>query len=546
MQRQFTQSGDRGFQGNRPRFFKHRHRHGKPKPHFGLAEKDEQPKIPELPKNPPPAAYEANVFGKLDVRLQYAIADAGYAIPTPIQEKAIPPLLEGRDLIGCAQTGTGKTAAFMLPILHKLVVENDKLRMMNDESRIDGGERKEEAGHPRALILSPTRELAAQTAENNAAYSKYTGTPFAVVFGGVSQFPQVKALQKGAEVVIATPGRLIDLMTQGVVYLDRVELFVLDEADRMLDMGFLPDIKRIISKLPPNRPPAGATSAGTGGKLRQSMFFSATLSPEILHLAGELVYDPIQVMVSPEAPTVEKIDQSCMLVEKGNKDNLLIHLLENHPEWYRVIVFARTRHGADRVERKLSRRDIPVAAIHSDKTQNQRTRALKGFKEGKVRVLVATDIASRGIDVSGVDLVVNMELPVETESYVHRIGRTARAGKGGAAISFVAPEERGLLKAVERFIRKTIPVDRDQPFHSAEADRKTGKANEGLPQAPWIRGGERNRNGVKRHPGAHFFDGPGGGKKHKGKKFVHPANANRSHHKRTNFQGRRQPDFGQK
>ena len=197
MQKQFNKPGDRGFQGNRPRFFKHRHRHGKPKPHFGLAEKDVQPKIPELPKDPPPAAYEANVFGKLDVRLQYAIADEGNANPTPIQEKAIPPLLEGRDLIGCAQTGTGKTAAFMLPILHKLVVENDKLRMTNDESRIDGGERKEEAGHPRALILSPTRELAAQTAENNAAYSKYTGTPFAVVFGGVSQFPQVKALQKG-------------------------------------------------------------------------------------------------------------------------------------------------------------------------------------------------------------------------------------------------------------------------------------------------------------------------------------------------------------
>lgn len=552
VQKQFKNTGDRGFQGNRPRFFKHRHRHGKPKPHFGLAEKDNLPKIPELPKDPPPAAYEANVFGKLDVRLQYAIADAGYTIPTPIQEKAIPPLLEGRDLIGCAQTGTGKTAAFMLPILNKLV-------QGNDARRETGEERKEEAGHPRALILSPTRELAAQTAENNAAYSKYTGTPFAVVFGGVSQFPQVKALQKGAEVVIATPGRLIDLMTQGVVYLDRVELFVLDEADRMLDMGFLPDIKRIISKLPPNHPPAGAgggprsVATETGGprlsrpdgKLRQSMFFSATLSPEILHLAGELVYDPIQVMVSPEAPTVDKISQSCMLVEKGNKDNLLIHLLENHPEWYRVIVFARTRHGADRVERKLSKREIPVAAIHSDKTQNQRTRALKGFKEGKVRVLVATDIASRGIDVSGVDLVVNMELPVETESYVHRIGRTARAGKSGAAISFVAPEERGLLKAVERFIKKTIPVDRDQPFHSAEADRKTGKANEGLPPAPWIRGGERNRNGVQRHPGAHFFDGPGGGKKHKGKKFVHPANANRSHHKRTNFQGRRQPDFGQ-
>ena len=451
MQKKFSHTGDRGFQGNRPRFFKHRHRHGKPKPHFGLAEKDNSPKIPELPKDPPPAAYEANVFGKLDARLQYAIADAGYAIPTPIQEKAIPPLLEGRDLIGCAQTGTGKTAAFMLPILNKLL-------QGHDERQEPGDERKEEAGHPRALILSPTRELAAQTAENNAAYSKYTGTPFAVVFGGVSQFPQVKALQKGAEVVIATPGRLIDLMTQGVVFLDRVELFVLDEADRMLDMGFLPDIKRIISKLPPNRPPAGATSAGASGKLRQSMFFSATLSPEILHLAGELVCDPIQVMVSPEAPTVDKISQSCMLVEKGNKDNLLIHLLENHPEWYRVIVFARTRHGADRVERKLSRREIPVAAIHSDKTQNQRTRALKGFKEGKVRVLVATDIASRGIDVSGVDLVVNMELPVETESYVHRIGRTARAGEAGFAVSFVTPEEDD-----PRGPRPAVPLRRGRP-----------------------------------------------------------------------------------
>ena len=207
MQKEFKKPHDRDFNGKRPRFFKHRHRHGKPKPHFGLAEKDVQPKIPELPSTPPPAAYEVNVFGKLDVRLQHAIADAGYAIPTPIQEKAIPPLLEGRDLIGCAQTGTGKTAAFMLPILHKLL----QSQATNHEPKTTN---HETAGHPRALILSPTRELAAQTAENNAAYSKYTGTPFAVVFGGVSQFPQVKALQKGAEVVIATPGRLMDLMNQ--------------------------------------------------------------------------------------------------------------------------------------------------------------------------------------------------------------------------------------------------------------------------------------------------------------------------------------------
>ena len=504
-------------------FNKRKRRHGRPhgdrKPHFGLAERDAAPAIPPLPETPPPATFEANVFGKLDIRLQHAVADAGYAVPTPIQEKAIPYLLEGRDLIGCAQTGTGKTAAFMLPILNKLLggtgngERGTGKREQGTGKREEGtGKREQEAGHPRALVLSPTRELAAQTAENTATFSKYTGLPFAVVFGGVSQFPQVKALQKGAETVIATPGRLMDLMSQGVVYLDRVEMFVLDEADRMLDMGFLPDIQRIIAKLPPNKSVPGAD--GNGRPTRQSLFFSATLSPEILKLAGELVVDPMQITISPEAPTVEKINQKCMFVEKGNKDNLLIHLLESHNEWFRVIVFARTRHGADRIERKLRQRDIPVAAIHSDKTQNQRTRALQGFKSGKVRVLVATDIASRGIDVPDVDLVVNMELPVETESYVHRIGRTARAGESGAALSFVAPEERNLLKAVERFIKKTIPVDRDQPFHSEIAERKAGKQGEGLPQAPWIRGGQRNDKGNRRHPSARFF-GPRKGGSHR-------------------------------
>ncbi len=546
--------GGKDFRSSKPTFFnkrkKRRHGHGgSPNRHPGLAEK-EMPAVPQIPSDPPPAAYAASVFGLLDARLQYAIADAGYAVPTPIQEQAIPHLIKGRDLIGCAQTGTGKTAAFMLPILDRLLKEGP-----NPAGRGD-------AGHPRALVLSPTRELAAQTAENVAAYAKYAGIPFAVVFGGVSQFPQVKALQKGADVVIATPGRLMDLMSQGVVFLDKVEMFVLDEADRMLDMGFLPDIKRIISKLPPNRPEV-AGAHGDHTPSRQSQFFSATLSPEIRELAGELVRDPVQVTVSPEAPTVDKINQTCMLVDKGNKDSLLIHLLESHPEWYRVIVFARTRHGADRVERKLARRGISVAAIHSDKTQNQRTRAMAGFKSGKTRVLVATDIASRGIDVPAVDLVVNMELPVETESYVHRIGRTARAGESGAAISFVAPEEHSLLKSVERFIKKTIRVDRDQPFHSETAERKTGKTDEGLPQAPWIRGGERNKKGAARHPGAHFFGKPGRGKGggHGGKggghgggghgqdspkKFVHPANAKRARHHRTNYQGRREPDFGQK
>ncbi len=456
---------------------------------------------------------EANVFTLLDERLQKAVADAGYAAPTPIQAAAIPHLLEGRDLIGCAQTGTGKTAAFLLPILHRLAAKPAAA-----PCAVKG------AGHPRALVLSPTRELAAQTARNLVDYAKYTRTHYAIVFGGVSQFMQVKDLQRGAEVVVATPGRLIDLMTQGVVYLDRVEEFVLDEADRMLDMGFLPDIKRILSKLPVKR---------------HSMFFSATLSPQIMKLAGELVTDPVQVTISPDKPTVEKIRQSVMCVEKGNKDNLLMYLLEHHPEWKKVIVFARTRHGADRVERKLRKQSTPVAAIHSDKTQNQRTRALEGFRAGKVRVLVATDIASRGIDVKEVDLVVNMELPNETESYVHRIGRTARAGESGVAISFVAPEERSLLKAVERYIRQTVSVDRDHPFHSEAAEKKAGKAGEGLPQAPWIRGGAVNKKGNKRHPSAHFYPKAPGAKKK-----PHPANASRQRRERRNNQGRRQADFG--
>ena len=428
--------------------------------------------------------FEGNIFGKLDQQLQHAITDAGYKVPTPIQEQAMPYLLDGRDLIGCAQTGTGKTAAFMLPILNHLV----KVR------------KPRHIGHPRALVLSPTRELAAQTAENVKKYSKYVNLPFACVFGGVSQFGQVKDIKKGAETVIACPGRLIDLMTQGILFLDQVECFVLDEADRMLDMGFLPDIKRIISKLP---------------KARQSLFFSATMSPQIRNLAGELVRDPAMVTISPETPTVEKINQKVMFVEKSQKDTLLIHLLKTHPEWTKVIVFTKMRHGADRVNKKLFREHIPGAAIHSDKTQNQRTRALEGFRKGEVRVLVATDIASRGIDVPDVSCVVNMELPLETESYVHRIGRTARAGESGAAISLVSGDERTQLKAIERFIKKTIPVDRDHPLHDEFAEKKTGKQSDGLPQAPW----------------------------------VHPANRNRTNKKRNghkSFLGRRQPDFGQK
>lgn len=428
--------------------------------------------------------FEGNIFGRLDQKLQHAVVEAGYERPTPIQEKAMPHLFEGRDLIGCAQTGTGKTAAFMLPILNHLIKNR----------------RPRHIGHPRALVLSPTRELAIQTADNVKKFSKHANLPFACVIGGVSQFGQVKDIKRGAETLIACPGRLIDLMTQGIIYLDQVECFVLDEADRMLDMGFLPDIKRIMSKLP---------------RARQSLFFSATLPPPVMKLAGELVHDPVQITISPEMPTVEKINQRVMFVPKSQKDSLLIHLLKEHPEWTKVIVFTKMRHGADRVTKKLHRENIHAAAIHSDKTQNQRVRALENFRRGENRVLVATDIASRGIDVPEVSAVINMELPLETESYVHRIGRTARAGESGAAISFVTADERGQLKAVERFIKKTIPIDRDHPFHSDEIDRKAGKKGDGLPQAEWVHPANRNRNNRKRQ-------------KHKG------------------FQGRRQPDFGQK
>ena len=428
--------------------------------------------------------FEDSIFGKLDQRLQQAVRDAGYVKPTPIQLQAMPHLLKGRDLVGIAQTGTGKTAAFMLPILDRLV----KVR------------KPRHIGHPRALVLSPTRELAVQTADNVRRFSLHANLPFACLIGGVSQFGQVKDVKRGAETVVACPGRLIDLMTQGILYLDEVECFVLDEADRMLDMGFLPDVRRIMSKLP---------------KARQSLLFSATMPAAIAKLADELLRDPVRVEISPETPTVERINQRVMLVEKANKDALLAHLLVIHPEWTKVIVFTKMRHGADRVCRKLDRAAIPCAAIHSDKTQGQRTRALDGFRRGQIRVLVATDIASRGIDVPDVSCVVNMELPLETESYIHRIGRTARAGESGAAISFVTAEERGQLKAIERLIRKTIPVDRDQPFHSDGIDRRAGTSGHGLPQAPW----------------------------------VHPANINRTNRKRhghKSYKGRRQPDFGQK
>jgi ATP-dependent RNA helicase RhlE len=423
-----SDSYERRGRGPRPPFRRRRNRHP------GLAE-HEPPRQPPKPKGEIPAAFAETVFGQVNPLLQHAVAEEGYLTPTPIQEKAIPHLLEGRDLLGCAQTGTGKTAAFLLPILHRLAL-NPKPTERNP---------------PRALILAPTRELAAQIADSTAGYGKFLGLPFAVVFGGVSQFPQVKALNRGAVLVVATPGRLLDLMEQGHLTLDGIEEFVLDEADRMLDMGFLPDIKRILSHLP---------------EQRHTQFFSATLSPEILRLAMSIVKDPVHVTISPDQPTVDKINQSVMFVEKADKAGLLAKLLTDRPELAKVIVFARTRHGSDKIVRKLEDAGIRADAIHSDKTQRARTNTLEAFRNGRVRVLVATDIASRGIDVDGITHVINFDLPEETESYIHRIGRTARA--------------------VERMIRKDIPIDRAHDFHSERAERAAGKGVSEAPP-PWVK-----------------------------------------------------------
>jgi len=458
--------------------------------HPGLAEREAPRKVSQ-PKGEIPAVFSENVFGLVHPLLQHAVAEEGYLTPTPIQVQAIPHLLEGRDLLGCAQTGTGKTAAFLLPILHRLAA--NPVPVVNNR--------------PRALILAPTRELAAQIATSTTAYGRFIGIPFAVVFGGVSQYPQVTALNRGAALVVATPGRLLDLMSQGHVSLEAVEEFVLDEADRMLDMGFLPDIRRVLSKLP---------------EQRHTQFFSATLSPEILKLAKDMVKDPVQITISPEQPTVDKIAQKVMFVDKPNKDSLLVHLLNTRPEFAKVIVFARTRHGSDRIVRKLEQADVRAEAIHSDKTQRARTDALNAFRNGRVRVLVATDIASRGIDVDGITHVINFDLPEESESYVHRIGRTARAGAEGVAISFVSSEERGLLKGVERLIRKSIDIESGHEFYSEKAamaasgNRGGGGAPQHGSRPPWARGG--NRPGGRREGGDRSRNRPSG-------------------------QGRRQPDF---
>jgi len=381
-----------------------------------------------------------------------AIQEEGYTTPTPIQAESIPIVLQGKDLLGCAQTGTGKTAAFTLPIL-QLLVKNKT------------GERRKKI---RSLIVTPTRELAIQIGESFNAYGRHTGLNCTVIFGGVGQGPQVTALKNGVDVVIATPGRLLDLMNQGYLNIREVEIFVLDEADRMLDMGFVHDVKKLLAVLP---------------KKRQSLFFSATMPPEIVSLANTILFHPLKVTVTPVSSTVDIIEQSVYFVDKVNKNALLIEILKN-TAIKTALVFTRTKHGADKVVHLLLKNNIKAEAIHGNKAQNARQRALTNFKAQTTRVLVATDIAARGIDVDELAYVVNYEIPNIPETYVHRIGRTGRAGANGTAISFCDAEERAFLKDIEKLIAKKIPVIENHPFpmnnfNPIKEAKQQGRGNSG-------------------------------------------------------------------
>jgi ATP-dependent RNA helicase RhlE len=372
--------------------------------------------------------------------IQRAVSTEGYESPTPIQAQAIPLVIQRHDLFGCAQTGTGKTAAFALPILHRL-----------HSSRPAQGQGR----RIRALVLSPTRELAAQIAESFCAYGRNTPLRNTVIFGGVNQNPQVKALRNGVDILVATPGRLLDLMNQGHVDLRAVEIFVLDEADRMLDLGFFPDIRKIVARLSTER---------------QTLLFSATMPADIRQLAQSILRDPVNVHVAPVSSAAERIEQGVYHVPKRNKPALLRHILRGQPD-ARSLVFTRTKRGADKVVRELLKSGIRAAAIHGDKSQAQRERALDSFRSSRLPVLVAPDIAARGIDVDGVSHVFNYDVPNVAETYVHRIGRTARAGASGIALSFCDPEERGDLKAIERLIRRTLAVQSDHPDYHDRAEK---------------------------------------------------------------------------
>ena len=396
----------------------------------------------------------------LSKSIQKAVFEEGYVAATPIQEQAIPIVLSGRDLIGCAQTGTGKTAAFAIPIIHQL-------------HRIVGSSKK--AKEIRALIITPTRELAVQIGQSFDTYGKYTNLTQLTIFGGVSQVPQVDTLRKGIDVLVATPGRLLDLHKQGYIDLDHLHTLVLDEADQMLDMGFVNDVKKIVKLTPKNR---------------QTLLFSATMPIAIRELAEMFLKDPATVTVSPVSSTAENVEQRIYFVEKTEKRNLLYHLIKNE-NLSDVLVFSRTKHGADNVVKALRKRDIAAEAIHGDKSQNARQRVLDAFKNKEVGVLVATDIAARGIDIDQLPFVINFDLPNIPETYVHRIGRTGRAGNGGIAISFCSNDEHGYWKDIQKLIKvdvKTI-TDHPYPWHSGSAETSTSE-----PAKNSNRSGEANKS----------------------------------------------------
>ncbi|MEM6346575.1 MAG: DEAD/DEAH box helicase [Bacteroidota bacterium] len=393
-----------------------------------------------------------------------SLDEEGYTHPTPIQEQAIPVLLQGRDLLGCAQTGTGKTAAFAIPIIQQLCEDPDR----NDRHR-----------KIKALVVTPTRELAIQIGESFRKYGKYTGLRSTVIFGGVKQGEQVRALKRGIDILVATPGRLLDLMNQGYIKLNQVEYSVLDEADHMLDMGFIHDIRRIVAYLPEER---------------QSLFFSATMPPEIVKLSKKILGNPKRITIRPEQATAERVDQAIYFVPKKRKVKLLLHLFKEEHEGETTLVFSRTKYGADRIVKTLKKKGIAAEAIHGNKSQNARQRALKNFKSGRTQVLVATDIAARGIDVSGLPLVINYDLPNVPETYVHRIGRTGRAAASGLALSFCQADEKPYLRSIQRLIDQRIKVIEEHPF--LETPEEAAAAAEEAKNAP----PKENRSRRGNHP----------------------------------------------
>ncbi|MBP9211999.1 MAG: DEAD/DEAH box helicase [Bacteroidetes bacterium] len=408
-----------------------------------------------------------------------ALSEEGYTTPTPIQAQAIPIVMHGSDLLGCAQTGTGKTAAFAIPILQLL----SKEKQTGPKRPI------------RSLIVTPTRELAIQINDSFKAYGRHTGLTTTVIFGGVGQQQQTNALQRGVDILIATPGRLLDLMSQKYISLKDIQIFVLDEADRMLDMGFIHDVKKIIHALPAKR---------------QSLFFSATMPPEIVKLASTILHEPKEVSVTPVSSTVEIINQHILFVDKGNKGALLMHLLKDE-KIRTVLVFTRTKHGADKVVKMLVKNGVKAEAIHGNKAQNARQRALSNFKSQSTRVLVATDIASRGIDVEDMEFVINYEIPNIPETYVHRIGRTGRAGASGTAYSFCDGEEKAYLRDIEKLIGKKIPVleDHPYPFTGARAPRTEQSERPARPARTTTaqRSGQSSRNSPSSRSGQHSRPG---------------------------------------